>query len=941
MKNQLILFAFFFLMCKLSIAQEKLTSFNGGFPQTQFNKIEFNGKFYGFQGTSDYGGKIWRFDPSDLSCDTIFQANPKVKTRFRSWVVFKEHLFIFIENKMYEIDDATGQLQFRKEWIGMTKVLHGAETNAFLLMAVFENENSSSSRIFAFDPLTKEELYDFNDLDIAIAISEQFQSNPFDNPYSNEVWMNSYQGVPGVYKYSLLDKDVKIPEGAEVLQGQMMNYTVQFSNNEFFSLDTAFNVWHIDLVTNKATIVFQVPDSVEIRSSVTDSNSFYLIALNKEFSSKATHVFKYDVATDTLFSYVLPDKHFYSFFKLNSTGALVSVDHEYGNRDKLLYWDFITDDVALVLDTFYTPDRLINTDQGNEVYYRTYHQEYGSCIAHTNLLTLETNILDCRKGYVMTLGGFFEEGVYFFMYDSTGTRLYRATPDMLKEVLDVSLGDKGKDFVLLELGNSLITTDNKTYAAKVLPSVKKIKGINFDQPNSWVAVNDDIIYHSDWNGLYYRVDKNSFDAERLKFILKDSTIVYPAQIYSIHQSLYARVRIENNSYACIVNYQTGLVECFMDTLSIDNNICTDLFSVAGQPCALLGDGPVSKPWILTENIEESFLLVDRDIDVIHELTENGITLFGNGNALYRSDSTPKGTYQLGNGQPLWFSDNKFYIYNGFEYKFGYTDGTSPINSLPFLGKVKFETIVGDTIYYTTYDDEARFWGVGMDQFIEMMPVDGDKVSGFYPSGENIFMEWKEDNYSDDVYPQLLVWNFQDGTKVLIDSVGLPEHFRSYMSVGDKLLFSHYGESTGVEIWITDGTLTGTHLLFDIMPGIQSSDPQFLKDYQGNIYFSAKYPNEGRQLFRIAKSDILQTDVTVIPFISFLKFYPNPAMDELHVEMDNLTLTDIQIFTATGQEEKNWYAQNHNSINIASLAPGLYFVTAKTNKERWIGKFIKS
>ncbi|HYM61778.1 MAG TPA: hypothetical protein VEZ11_12905, partial [Thermoanaerobaculia bacterium] len=47
---------------------------------------------------------------------------------------------------------------------------------------------------------------------------------------------------------------------------------------------------------------------------------------------------------------------------------------------------------------------------------------------------------------------------------------------------------------------------------------------------------------------------------------------------------------------------------------------------------------------------------------------------------------------------------------------------------------------------------------------------------------------------------------------------------SFTRFGDKLLFIATNGAEGRELWITDGTLAGTHLVKDIAPGIRSAFP---------------------------------------------------------------------------------------------------------------------
>jgi ELWxxDGT repeat protein len=69
------------------------------------------------------------------------------------------------------------------------------------------------------------------------------------------------------------------------------------------------------------------------------------------------------------------------------------------------------------------------------------------------------------------------------------------------------------------------------------------------------------------------------------------------------------------------------------------------------------------------------------------------------------------------------------------------------------------------------------------------------------------------------------------------------------SASGRLFFVADTPETGWELWTTDGTEAGTHLLRDIFPGPASSEPSDLRVIDGFLVFSAISPEEGRELWR--------------------------------------------------------------------------------------------
>lgn len=65
----------------------------------------------------------------------------------------------------------------------------------------------------------------------------------------------------------------------------------------------------------------------------------------------------------------------------------------------------------------------------------------------------------------------------------------------------------------------------------------------------------------------------------------------------------------------------------------------------------------------------------------------------------------------------------------------------------------------------------------------------------------------------------------------------------------NLYFANYGSSTGVELWKSNGTAKGTAVLKDINPGLGRSFPGHMKVVNGALYFSASDGKGGNQLWK--------------------------------------------------------------------------------------------
>jgi ELWxxDGT repeat protein len=68
-------------------------------------------------------------------------------------------------------------------------------------------------------------------------------------------------------------------------------------------------------------------------------------------------------------------------------------------------------------------------------------------------------------------------------------------------------------------------------------------------------------------------------------------------------------------------------------------------------------------------------------------------------------------------------------------------------------------------------------------------------------------------------------------------------------IGNEVLYeSDYDQASGSELWITDGTKTGTRLLKDINPGPASSSPHWMTRWRDRVFFRADDGIHGAELW---------------------------------------------------------------------------------------------
>ncbi|MDX2212194.1 MAG: hypothetical protein SFY66_02785 [Oculatellaceae cyanobacterium bins.114] len=83
----------------------------------------------------------------------------------------------------------------------------------------------------------------------------------------------------------------------------------------------------------------------------------------------------------------------------------------------------------------------------------------------------------------------------------------------------------------------------------------------------------------------------------------------------------------------------------------------------------------------------------------------------------------------------------------------------------------------------------------------------------------------------------------------IYSGGGGSHPQALTQLGDRLYFTAADPAHGSELWVSDGTPSGTHLLKDLYPGTNSSIPTSFTNFLNQLYFSADDGVHGQELWQ--------------------------------------------------------------------------------------------
>jgi len=155
-------------------------------------------------------------------------------------------------------------------------------------------------------------------------------------------------------------------------------------------------------------------------------------------------------------------------------------------------------------------------------------------------------------------------------------------------------------------------------------------------------------------------------------------------------------------------------------------------------------------------------------------------------------------------------------------------------------------------------------------------------------------------------------------------------FHAY-EYNDYLYFRVYRNSQ-YELWRTDGTTQGT---MQLLPSgaTKSGNPILFGEYNGSLYMSADFDNNGNELWKLTDS------TSILPptfeLVSDINIYPNPAYDIVNIK--SLTSKYFYIYDIMGKNIMK-IENKGNSIIVSQIPSGLYMV--RDENGNYIGKFIK-
>jgi ELWxxDGT repeat protein len=156
-----------------------------------------------------------------------------------------------------------------------------------------------------------------------------------------------------------------------------------------------------------------------------------------------------------------------------------------------------------------------------------------------------------------------------------------------------------------------------------------------------------------------------------------------------------------------------------------------------------------------------------------------------------------------------------------------------------------------------------------------------------------------------------------------------------------LYFSAYTPAAGFEVWSSDGTVENTTMLVDVLPGAQYSNPSHFVKLDDHLVFYGLTTQSGFQLWSYTFDDP-DENVTGIEESNIFSIYPNPSNGLFRMKHSGVQSNgSVEIFSPDGRRiGKMNYDGEDTMIDITHQPPGMYVIkiidgqnctTTKVNK----------
>lgn len=170
----------------------------------------------------------------------------------------------------------------------------------------------------------------------------------------------------------------------------------------------------------------------------------------------------------------------------------------------------------------------------------------------------------------------------------------------------------------------------------------------------------------------------------------------------------------------------------------------------------------------------------------------------------------------------------------------------------------------------------------------------------------------------------------------------PDYF--FKAADNRIYFQAYVDSLGYELFVTDGTTAGTSLIRDINPGSNGSNPYSFIDYKGKVFFRAYVDSMGLGIFSTDGTSAGTQLITVINDGNNTNIYLQKVHNNLLFFSAYVDSVGFELFVTDGTAAgtrlvKDIYPGTDNSYpsDFAVLNNQLYFTanTYNEGREIWV------
>lgn len=307
-----------------------------------------------------------------------------------------------------------------------------------------------------------------------------------------------------------------------------------------------------------------------------------------------------------------------------------------------------------------------------------------------------------------------------------------------------------------------------------------------------------------------------------------------------------------------------------------------------------GESGPEFPWLTDGTIDGTFLLASLDQPELYKSREpvafDGDLVFladqGRGQKIWRSDGTPGGAELVIDLRPDWLNihegcgicsppiiagpifprelrvvggegASRLVFVGGQEdtgaelwVSDGTVEGTALLLDLvPGEGGSEPENLIpaGEGLVYTAATDAGRFWWLWNGQGNFVRYVEAGEVVGSTSWGDQaVWIEQRDGRFVIQVSDGTLPGTREIATLPLGTVPG------NELAASANRLFFVASDSLGAELWVSHLLPSGAapRRVADLWPGVRGSFPEYLRNFDGQLYFSADDEVHGRELWRL-------------------------------------------------------------------------------------------